>query len=509
MTVRLSRSNATSARRRRFMAVAAKMLCARASRRGAAGRGSWRVAGHRPALCERADDLGDGNALPTGDVDVDVDGTAIVAWAAAGDPVVRRCAARRRDVRGDRDAGARTAGRAGGRQLDGRRRRAGRVVAQRHPRPGRAHGRGDRAHRRRRPAWPESPSRAGRGVHRSRPGARRLGRYRWGRPRAVAHASAARPSPLPDLAPGPGNLRPRTSMRLAATPSRRGRTARRTRNRRPRPTSAPRRCRQAGRSAPPEDVATAVSDTSMPVLVRLGRSARSAWSCPAAAPRTSCSPSSHFQGPAGRGRARREGRRADARAVGRARRQSQSSRTGRSSTAVCTSPTSRPDRAGDALYVEGFKPNAASADETSPRAFAPRVRPPTAAPSALRSGAPGRCGPRRWQPSAAYLVLMRSGASLRSRAGNPASGFGDPLVFSGTDARRLLGLAGAPNGLAAAAWLTTSGRVHAAIYDDRARRWARCRDRVRRSSRLSRVATRFAVRAPHVPGAPARGSAGG
>jgi hypothetical protein len=50
-----------------------------------------------------------------------------------------------------------------------------------------------------------------------------------------------------------------------------------------------------------------------------------------------------------------------------------------------------------------------------------------------------------------YLVLMRSGAGLRSRAGSPATGFGDPLVFSGTDAARLLGLAGAPSSLAAAA----------------------------------------------------------
>jgi hypothetical protein len=61
---------------------------------------------------------------------------------------------------------------------------------------------------------------------------------------------------------------------------------------------------------------------------------------------------------------------------------------------------------------------------------------------------------------------MRAGTGLRSRAGSPATGFSDPLVFSGTDASRLMALAGAPSGLGAAAWVTTTGQVHAAIYDD-------------------------------------------
>src|SRR5262249_41700653 len=38
--------------------------------------------------------------------------------------------------------------------------------------------------------------------------------------------------------------------------------------------------------------------------------------------------------------------------------------------------------------------------------------------------------------------------------------------FSGTDGSQLLGLAGAPSGLGAAAWVTTTGQLHAAIYDD-------------------------------------------
>jgi hypothetical protein len=63
---------------------------------------------------------------------------------------------------------------------------------------------------------------------------------------------------------------------------------------------------------------------------------------------------------------------------------------------------------------------------------------------------------------------MRSGTALASRAGSPATGFGDPLVFSGTDGAALLGLAGAPTGLGAALWVTTTGRVDAAVYDDSA-----------------------------------------
>ena len=157
--------------------------------------------------------------------------------------------------------------------------------------------------------------------------------------------------------------------------------------------------------------------------------------------------------------------------------------------------------AGDALYVEGFKPNVVPTMD-----FSARRRAAGAAhygdASALHPGAPGEV---RAAPLAAgrYLVLVRSGTGLRSRAGSPATGFADPLVFSGTDASRLLGLAGAPSGLAVAAWVTTGGRVHAAIYDDSGRRHGgrracpgcRCRRK------------RFAVRRrlAHAP----RGSAGG
>jgi hypothetical protein len=120
--------------------------------------------------------------------------------------------------------------------------------------------------------------------------------------------------------------------------------------------------------------------------------------------------------------------------------------------------------AGDAMYAEGFK-----AGGLPPMDFAARLR---SAGAGTYGGAtalhPGVLGEVRAAPLSAgrYLVLVRSGSELRSRAGNPAIGFDDPLVFSGTDGARLLGLAGAPSGIAAAAWVTTGNRVHAAIYGD-------------------------------------------
>lgn len=119
---------------------------------------------------------------------------------------------------------------------------------------------------------------------------------------------------------------------------------------------------------------------------------------------------------------------------------------------------------GDALYVDGAK-----SSFVPTMTFSARWRAAGATPygdaSTLHAGAPGAL---RAAPLAAsrYLVLLQSGTGLRSRAGSPTTGFAGPLVFSGTDASRLLELAGAPSGLAVAAWLTTAGRVHAAIYDD-------------------------------------------
>ena len=120
-------------------------------------------------------------------------------------------------------------------------------------------------------------------------------------------------------------------------------------------------------------------------------------------------------------------------------------------------------QAGDALYVQGER------KLNSSMVFTARGRTAGAASygeaSVLHAGARGQV---RAAPLAGgrYLVLLRSGTSLFSRAGNTATGFENPLVFSGTDGSRILGLAGAPSGLAAAAWLTTSGQLHAAIYDD-------------------------------------------
>lgn len=121
---------------------------------------------------------------------------------------------------------------------------------------------------------------------------------------------------------------------------------------------------------------------------------------------------------------------------------------------------------GDALFAEalGLRSNL-------PMTYSARMRTTGAATygaaSTLHSGAFGevRAAPLR---AGRFLVLIRSGSGLRSRAGSPATGFGDALVFSGTDGAALLGLAGATSGRAAALWATTGGNVNASIYDDSA-----------------------------------------
>jgi hypothetical protein len=119
--------------------------------------------------------------------------------------------------------------------------------------------------------------------------------------------------------------------------------------------------------------------------------------------------------------------------------------------------------AGDALYVQGAK-------GASPvMSFTARLRSATAAAysevSALDTGTPGELRATGLTPGR-FLVLSRSGTDLSSRAGSPATEFGDPLPFSEIRGAGVLGLAGAPSGLAAGLWVTTSGSVQAAIYDD-------------------------------------------
>ena len=120
--------------------------------------------------------------------------------------------------------------------------------------------------------------------------------------------------------------------------------------------------------------------------------------------------------------------------------------------------------AGDALYVDGER-----SDFAPTMRFSARRRAVDGTlygeRSTLHAGAQGEIRAAQSTPRR-FLVLMRSGGGLRSRAGSPATGFEAPLVFSATNASRLLGLAGAKSGLAVAAWVTTSGRVQAAIYDD-------------------------------------------
>ena len=120
--------------------------------------------------------------------------------------------------------------------------------------------------------------------------------------------------------------------------------------------------------------------------------------------------------------------------------------------------------AGDALYVDGER-----SDFAPTMRFSARRRAVDGTlygeRSTLHAGAQGEIRAAQSTPRR-FLVLMRSGGGLRSRAGSPATGFEAPLVFSATNASRLLGLAGARSGLAVAAWVTTSGRLQAAIYDD-------------------------------------------
>ena len=85
-------------------------------------------------------------------------------------------------------------------------------------------------------------------------------------------------------------------------------------------------------------------------------------------------------------------------------------------------------------------------------------------PTTLLAGAPGEVQAAALAPGR-FVVLMRTANVLMSRAGG-GGGFAPALRFTGTDATRLLGMDGMRGGLAAAAWLTTSGSVDAAIYDD-------------------------------------------
>jgi hypothetical protein len=120
--------------------------------------------------------------------------------------------------------------------------------------------------------------------------------------------------------------------------------------------------------------------------------------------------------------------------------------------------------AGDALYVDGERSDFAAAMRFTARR---RAVDGTLFGEAttLHTGPQGEIRAAQLTPKR-FLALMRSDGGLRSRAGSPATGFEAPLVFSAADASGLLGLAGAQSGLAVAAWVTTSGRLKAAIYDD-------------------------------------------
>ena len=120
-------------------------------------------------------------------------------------------------------------------------------------------------------------------------------------------------------------------------------------------------------------------------------------------------------------------------------------------------------RGADALYVAGQKPPGSSTMTFSANARAGGSA-SYGQPTTLLSGAPGDVRAAALAPGR-FVVLMRTGNVLTSRAGG-GSGFQAGLRFTGTDATRLLGIDGARAGLAAAAWVTTSGSVDAAIYDD-------------------------------------------
>jgi hypothetical protein len=121
-------------------------------------------------------------------------------------------------------------------------------------------------------------------------------------------------------------------------------------------------------------------------------------------------------------------------------------------------------RPGDALFVEGERPLGSTT-----MMFLTRGRGAGAAPfgdpARLDSGELGEVRAAALARGR-FLVLLRSGSGVRSRAGNPSSGFETPLTFSGTDSQRLLDVEGSVDGLAVAAWVTTGEQLHAAIYDD-------------------------------------------
>lgn len=153
-------------------------------------------------------------------------------------------------------------------------------------------------------------------------------------------------------------------------------------------------------------------------------------------------------------------------------------------------------RGADALYVAGEQPPGSSTMTFSARARAGGVS-AYGEPATLMTGTSGDVRAAALAPSR-FLVLMRTANALTSRAGN-LSGFDAPLRFTGTDATRLIGMDGARAGLAAAAWVTTTGRVDAAIYDDAAAPGSlppvAGRDTVAPVlSRLSVLPRRFAVR---------------
>ena len=120
-------------------------------------------------------------------------------------------------------------------------------------------------------------------------------------------------------------------------------------------------------------------------------------------------------------------------------------------------------RDADALYVGGQKPPGSPT-----MTFSANARTGSSAsygqPTTLLVGALGDVRAAALAPGR-FVVLMRTASVLTSRAGG-GDGFDPALRFTGTDATRLLGIDGTRGGLAAAAWLTTSGSVDSAIYDD-------------------------------------------
>ena len=153
-------------------------------------------------------------------------------------------------------------------------------------------------------------------------------------------------------------------------------------------------------------------------------------------------------------------------------------------------------READALYVAGQKPPGSPTMTFSANARAG----PSASygqPTTLLAGAPGEVQAAALAPGR-FVVLMRTANVLMSRTGG-GHGFAPALRFTGTDVTGLLGMDGMRGGLAAAAWLTTSGSVDAAIYDETSEPGAlppaAGRDTTPPAlSRLSVAPRRFAVR---------------